>query len=202
VNGAGDLDRGPHTIGVEGLAGVGDSVIVSAGKLYDLNLNTGEKLFEEDINGKVGMPHGKYVPVGTPDGTYVLEMETGELSGQKPPQDPPEEPPSEPPQNGTDPGNGNNTDPDPPEEPPMNQTDPGNGNNTDPDPPEKPPMNQTDPRNGNTTESSNGTGQSNVSNGTTSSDGSGPGFGVVTGLAGVAGGAAYAAKRYLESQEE
>jgi hypothetical protein len=81
----------------------------------------------------------------------------------------------------------------------MNQTDPGRGNNMGPS---NPPINQTDPRNGNTTEPSNGTGQSNISNSSASSDGSGPGFGLVTGLAGVAGGAAYAAKSYLEGEDE
>lgn len=178
VQGVSDYDRGPHKNGPEQVVGVGDSVIVSAQNLRGFNLNNGDKLFEEDINGKVGMPHGKYVPVGTPDGTYVLEMETGKVSQEtaSPNPTPTPEPTIRKPwttdtatQTPTDTATQTPTETRTPK-PTRTPTDRATPDET------------TSPKPGTTSEET-------------------PGFGPLAGLAGVAGGTAYVVNKYL-SQED
>lgn len=146
--------------GVEEVVGLGDSVVASAKKLYGFNLHTGEQLFVEDIDGKVGMPHGRYIPVGTEEGTYVLEMETGGLEQEAVTPRPTSTPQSTPTATPTD-----------------TQT-PTTTETPEPTPTEA----ESD-----TTASDTQTTREET-----------PGLGLLAGLAGVAGGAAYAVRRYRD----
>jgi hypothetical protein len=182
---------------IKQLVGVNNTIIAGADNLYGLDLETGEKLFEEDIDGKPGMPHGKYLPVGTEDGTYVLEMDVGEVPSQQEPTTTttPEPTPTE-----TDTPEPTTTEPtttDTPEPDPTTETTlPTTETSTDT------PTTETtiDTPNGSTDTPNNST--TSPEPNTDTANGDGPGFGTLTGLAGIVGGAGYAAKRLLEDEED
>jgi len=62
---------------------VGDTLIASGRGVTGFNRHTGEKLFQEEILGRAGIPYQNKIPVGdanNDDQMYILEMETQDIS--------------------------------------------------------------------------------------------------------------------------
>mgnify|MGYP000023550066 CR=1 FL=1 len=195
----------------EQLVGVNNTIIAGADNLYGLDLETGEKLFEADIDGKPGMPHGKYLPVGTEDGTYILEMEVGEVPSQQEPTTTPEptetstpEPTTEPEPTPTETPEPTTTEPEtttstpePTTETTTPTTETSTGTPTDT--PTDSPTAETD-----TTSSTSTPGNSTTSpeSGTETASGDGPGFGLLSGLTALGGAGYLARNRFGRNEKE